>query len=525
MPALCSPENRFLEKHDPESTRTGILRNLESMPSPLEEDESPGQRQAIVKKKSSILNRSRIRALPYLFLLVLAGCGSGGGGGVGGGPLEIAYVLSEDTGNSNEGYVLEYGLNPATNQFQISGNSPISTQGTTPIQFLLNGDKTLAFVLNNGNTTGRTSSNGSVAVYSLGANGLSTSPSIYTTGQNPVNMALDPGGNYLVVANHGNGESVTNGGTGSVEVFSLGPSGNLSPLPKTGSPCTYPFRVVFPKGATGSSTDVVYIACTSPELLGSSSTPPASIYLCTIQELTESSCTSIAQYNSTPAAFMNFVIDPTNTYLVAPGTTSNQSGFVLVCTSSGSQLSCATTVSPISSSSWIPSGNIAFGGTSSSPTVYIGNYDASPSLSKNFASCSISGTSANCTATYSTDQPGPIYLATQGSVLYIADTKIAINGSYTASGSGTTSGAPPPSSGYLYACPTSSLSSCTAPSSTSSSGNTGGWPVGVFFDNRDMVFVPALAGEIDIFTGAATGNLAPFQTLQTTYSPLSITIP
>ena len=522
MPALCSPENRFPEKRDPESTRTGILQILESMPSPLEEDGGPGQRQAIVKKKSSILNRSRIRALPYLFLLVLAGCGSGGGGGVGGGPLEIAYVLSEDTKNSNEGYVLEYGLNPSTNQFQISGTGPMPTQGKTPIQFLLNGDKTLAFILNNGNTTGSTSSNGSVAVYSVGANGLSTTPTLTTTGQNPVNMVLDPGGNYLVVTNHGSG---TSGGGGSVEVFALDASGHLTPKPTAGSPCTYPFRVVFPQGATGSPSDTVYIACTSPELLGSSSLPPATIYLCTIQELTGTGCTSYAQYTSganSSAAFMNFVIDPTNTYVVAPGTTSNQRGFVLVCTSSGSQLSCPTTVSSISSSSWIPSGNIAFGGTSSSPTVYIGNYDASPSLSKNFTSCSISGTSANCTATYSTNQRGPIYLATQGSVLYIADTVTAINGSYTASG--TTSGASPPPSGYLYACPTSSLS-CTVPSSTSSSGNTGGWPVGVFFDNRDMVFVPALAGEIDIFTGASTENLAPFQTLQTTYSPLSITIP
>jgi hypothetical protein len=220
---------------------------------------------------------------------------------------------------------------------------------------------------------------------------------------------------------------------------------------------------------------------------------------------------------------MNFVIDPTNTYVVAPGTTSSQNGFVLVCTIPNNSLSCSGYASSISSSHWIPSGNIAFGGSSSSPTVYIGNYDASPLLSTNFASCSISG-NLNCT-TYSTNQPGPIYLATQGSTLYIADTVTAINGSYTASSSGTTSGSSPPPNGYLYACPTSPLSPCTAPSSSSSSGNTGGWPVGVFFDNRDMVFVPALAGEINIFTGASTGNLVPFQTLQTTYSPLSITIP
>ena len=523
MPEFRSHENRFPEKRDPESTRTGILQNFPSMP--LEEDESPGQRQAIVKENSSKSGRRRTRVLPYLFLLILAGCGGGGGGGTGGNPLEIAYVLSEDTGNGNEGYVLEYGLNPASNQFQMSGTGPIPTQGQTPIQFLTNNQKTLAFVLNNGNTNGSTSSHGSVAVYSVGANGLSTTPTLTTTGQNPVNMVLDPGGNYLVVTNHGSG---TSGGGGSVQVFALDASGHLTPQPTAGSPCTYPFRVVFPQGATGSPSDTVYIACTSPELLGSgSSLPPASIYVCTLQGLSGNGCTSSAKYTSgtnSSAAFMNFVIDPTNTYVVAPGTTSSQSGFVLVCTISANQFGCPSSASFISSSSpWIPSGNIAFGGSSSSPTVYIGNYDASPSLSENFASCSISGTSANCTATYSTNQRGPIYLATQGSTLYIADTVTPINGSYTASG--TTSGASPPPNGYLYACPTSSLSSCSAPSSTSSSGNTGGWPVGVFFDNRDMVFVPALTGEVDIFTGASTGNLVPFQTLQTTYSPLSVTIP
>jgi hypothetical protein len=48
--------------------------------------------------------------------------------------------------------------------------------------------------------------------------------------------------------------------------------------------------------------------------------------------------------------------------------------------------------------------------------------------------------------------------------------------------------------------------------------------VGITFDTRDMVFVPTLSGEINIFTGASTGGLVPFQTLTDTYTPLSVTI-
>ncbi len=467
-------------------------------------------------------HRNRALILPFVFLLALSGCGGGGGGGVGSGPLEIAYVLSQDTQSSNAGYVVEYGLNSSTNQFQISGNGPISTQGQTPFQFLLNPDKTRAFVLNNVDPTQSPSGNGSVAVYSVGTNGLSTTPAVFQTGQNPVNMALDPGGNYLVVANHGDG---TKTGSGSVEVFPITTSGQLGAPSISSSPCVYPFRVVFAPRASGTSGDVVYVACTSPELLGnSSSLPPASIYVCTIQELTGSECTAppVLQSSSDSEAFVNFAIDPTNTYAVAPGTTSTQSGFLLVCSINAPSLSCPAPPSSISSS-WIPSGNIAFGGTSASPVTYIGNYDPSSSLSDNFADCTITVTtsSASCTSSDTTPTAGPLYLAIQGNVLYIADTVTAINGSFSTSG--TTSGASPPSSGYLYSCPTPP-SNCTAPSSTSSTGNTGGWPVGIFFDTRNMVFVPTLSGEVNIFTGASTGNLVPFQTLSDPYTPLSVTI-
>ena len=476
-------------------------------------------------------SRNRALILPFVFLLALSGCGGGGGGSVGGGPLEIAYVLSEDPNNSNHGYVVEYGLNPATNQFQMSASGPISTQGQTPIQFLLNPDKTLAFVLNNVNANGNTSS-GSIAVYQVGANGLSTTPlDVQPTGENPVNMALDPGGNYLVVANHGDGQT---SGKGSVEVFTVSSNGQLNALSTSGSPCTYPFRVVFSPGSSGTSSDVVYVACTSPELLGiSNPLPTASIYVCEIGELSGSGCTTVSYTspsntsNPSNQAFVNFVIDPLNTsYVIAPGTTTGQSGFLLVCTiGSSSTLGCPTSTSSLSSSSWIPSGNVAFGGTSSNPVVYIGNYNPS-SFSSNFAACTTSSSSSpTCTTTYSTGAAGPLYLATQGNILYIADTVKPITVSY--SGTEIPSGDSFPSTGYLYACSianTSSPSNCNAHFSNMSAGNTGGWPVGITFDTRDMVFVPTLSGEINIFTGASTGGLVPFQTLTDTYTPLSVTI-
>jgi hypothetical protein len=490
--------------------------------------------QECIQRKIPQRPRNRSLFFPFLFLLALSGCGGGGGGAAGGGPLEIAYVLSEDPSNNNNGYVVEYGLNPATNQFQMSASGPLSSGGQTPIQFLINPDNTLAFVLNNNNTGGSTTANGSIAVYQVGANGLSATPQVSPTGQNPVNMALDPGGNYLVVANHGSGQSTS--GTGSVEVFTVNSNGQLGALPTSGSPCIYPFRIVFAPGASGSNNDIVYVTCTSPELLGSSP-PAASIFVCSIKELSSTTPCSVyssyVSFNSSSPAFVNFVIDPSNTYAVAPGSTTNQSGFLLVCTISGTSLKCPTSLSSLSpTQSWIPSGNIAFGGTSSSPVTYIGNYDPSSSLSENFDSCSIvlSSSSATCSTSANSgqpDQPGPLYLATQGNVLYIADTVTPINGSYSVSSSGTTTGASTPSSGYLYACSISSPSnpsSCMDPSSTSSSGNTGGWPVGITFDTRNLVFVPTLSGEINIFTGASTGNLVPFQTIQNPYTPLSVTI-
>ncbi|KGA94316.1 beta-propeller fold lactonase family protein [Leptospirillum ferriphilum] len=489
--------------------------------------------QECIQRKIPQRPRNRSLFFPFLFLLALSGCGGGGGGAAGGGPLEIAYVLSEDPGNNNQGYVVEYGLNPATNQFQMSASGPLSSGGQTPIQFLINPDNTLAFVLNNNNTGGSTNNDGSIAVYQVGANGLSATPQVPPpTGPNPVNMALDPGGNYLVVANHGNGQSSTTE-PGSVEVFTVNSNGQLDELSTSGSPCTYPFRIVFAPGASGSDNDIVYVTCTSPELL-ESSPPPASIFVCTIGELSGSGCGKPV-YETSNLAFWNFVIDPSHTYAVAPGSTPSQNGSLLVCTISGT-LNCSTSLS-LSQTQWIPSGNIAFGGTSSSPVTYIGNYDPSSSLSENFDSCSIGPSSPNCYTSTNLRQPYPLYLATQGNVLYIADTvtpisgsySVSINGSYSVSSSGTTTGTSPPSSGYLYACSISSSSpsnspSCMAPSSTSSSGNTGGWPVGITFDTRNLVFVPTLSGEINIFTGASTGNLVPFQTIQNPYIPLSVTI-
>ncbi|MHB1605917.1 MAG: beta-propeller fold lactonase family protein [Leptospirales bacterium] len=206
---------------------------------------------------------TRRQWVPLLFSLfvgfpVLSGCG---GGGSGSSPSEIAYILSE--GSNHLGSVVEYALNPSNGTF-YSGTQTISTGGSSPYLFLFSPHNHYAFVLNNNNPTG-TSSNGSIASFSVAGQGISSSTiSNPSTGPNPVHMAVDPGGGYLVVANHGYG---TTGGY--VQVFSIA-NGTLSlsgPSAGATSPCQYPFRVVFGPGSTGASGDPVYVACSSPEVL------------------------------------------------------------------------------------------------------------------------------------------------------------------------------------------------------------------------------------------------------------------
>lgn len=456
----------------------------------------------------------------------LSGCG---GGGNASSPSEIAYVLSEDS-NSN-GSVVEYALNPSNGTFYPgSGQTAISTGGSSPFLFLLSPHNHYAFVLNNNNPSG-TSSNGSIASFSVSGQGLSSAPiSKQPTGPNPVHMAVDPGGNYLVVANHGNGNSSS--GSGYVQVFpiSSGVLSSSSPTPSSSTPpCANPFRVVFGPGSTGAPSDPVYVACSSPELLTASSShsPTIEIYSCTIGSLIAGNCSgsiSISSLPSSPNALLNFMLDPGGQYLVGPGTSysaSAYSGFLVVCPLSGG--SCTST--SISSFITLPSGNIAFTGSGTSEKVFIGNYNASPSsLNGDFVSCTLS--SPTTCQQYSINQNGPIYLTTNGNSLYIAATQTPISSTYSSStNTGTGSGSTHPSTGYLFYCtfPLSSSSPCT------SSLPTGGWPVGIAIDpTGNFMFVPTLSGAVNVFSGVSTGSLSPLGSnplqMPNSLIPLSVTI-
>lgn len=477
----------------------------------------------------------RKRLLPFFLLLslFLAGCGGGGGGGGSnaGGPSEIAYVLSEDASASNKGYIVEYGLDPATNNFQPAASGPVSTGGDAPLQLLFNTAHSLAFALNNNNATDSSPTAGSVSVFSDGSDGLSASPvSTLSTGSNSVHMSLDPGGNYLVVADHGDGTGSNSGG-GDVEIFSYSTSGTLSLLKETSSPCTDPFRVVFRPGSSGATSDTVYVVCSSPELVWETTPPTTEILSCSITTLLSSSpsCTSIALlFASASSALVDFTFDPSGQYAVGPGTTSAKNGFLLVCVSSSSTLTCPNPI-PAISSSWIPSGNIAFSGSGNGEKVYIGNYDptgsSGNSLTDSFVTCTLSNSLTNpassCSNLYALSYPGPISMAVDpaSNSLFIAATVTAINGAYTAATPGTSTGGTAPSSGYLYSCPISSLTSCSSPQPT------GGWPVELSFDpNGSYLFVPTLSGDVDIFTGVSSGNLSLFQQVSPGYTPISVSV-
>ena len=478
----------------------------------------------------------------HLLLLLLAvflpsGCmGGGSGGSSSAGPTEIAYVLSEDTNHNNNGYVVEYGLSPSTGNFQVSASPPLSTGGSTPFQILLSPHNHWAFVLNNNNSSDTTPSAGSVASFSVSSNGLSqTSGSPQAIGENTVNMAIDPGGTYLVVANHGNGTST---GTGSVGVMSYNANGQLSSMNNAGSPCAYPFRVVFQPGAAGSTGDMVDVVCSSPELLGTTSPPTLVIYACSIVQLeTINGCGSgssitLPSGTTTNTAMLNFVFDPSTNYAVGPAVTNAEDGFLIVCTLA-STLTCNTpySFSDIISSSpntWLPSGNISFFNSGGTPTVYIGNYYPNSNSTfydgNLFAPCSISSSATTCSSTPFTSnssQEGPIYLATQGSHLYIISTVTPIAGSFNGSSQTTNPSIPTSNEGFLFSCPLpiSTTATCSTPVTT------GYWPVGISSDpNANYLFVPTLSQAINVYAGASIGNLSPFQTLSDPYTPISVII-
>ncbi len=485
---------------------------------------------------------------------LLPSCG-GGGGGVGGGgapPFEMAYVLEESNSNS-QGQVQYFPMNPGNGSFYPdSGASPVPTGGTVPISLLADpANNNFLYVLNNNNTAVDGTVSGSVQGFSAAGYQKTMSPvgTAISTGPNPVSMAIDPGGHYLVVADHGNGSSSCSSSSpcGDVEVFTIS-SGIITLLGTVSSPnlCKNPFRVVFAPEATGSSSDTVIVACSSPEIWGQSDNPGVGVYACTIAEIhSSSSCqnalssNAFSRVSAIDFALVNFLFVPGTSTAVGPvlsGSSGSSGGhptaYLLVCDfSTISQGSCSTSLSTIDSRSpgFLPSGNVAFSGSGSSATLYVGNYYPSgssssftPSTSSEFSSCSPFPTSTSTSVTCSSSPisvndtnstPGPIFFFVTGSTLYIAATKTPINGSYTGPGTGTstsagtTSGASAPSSGTLYACPLSSLSS----SASCSPQTTGGWPVSIASDPQtgNYLFVATLSGTVNLYSGASTGNLSP----------------
>lgn len=405
---------------------------------------------------------------------LMSGCGGGGGGSGAVGPHETAYVLAENS--SNAGSVVAFAFDQTNGTF-YSGTSTASTGGT-PVQLLFSTGGGHVFVLN---STSSGSSTGSVASFAISSStgAISSSPvSTLATGTSPTSMAVDPGGNYLVIANNGSSSNA------SIQVASVS-GGNLSATTYSPSPCTNPYRVVFSPAATGSSSDIFYVACST---LSSLTTTDPLLYSCPVSG--SPSCSQITDGISQSGYWTNLTLDPGKTHLVGVGTTSSPSGFLVVCTTSTLSCSHATTGSSVPD----PSGNVAFSSSTGTEQVFIGNYLLGESATTGYSACPLT-TSLSCTgsnySTSGTAPAGPIFLLAHTSQIYIAATFDTIDSNST------------PSSGYLLSCPVTSsgLSTCA-------STQTAVDPVWITLDpSGNYLFVPTLSGELDVFGGASSGNL------------------
>ncbi|MHB1926475.1 MAG: lactonase family protein [Leptospirillum sp.] len=445
------------------------------------------------------------RLLPYrtiwFFWMVLfpliSGCGGGGGGSGAVGPHKTAYVLAENS--SGAGSVVAYAFNQTNGTF-YAGNSTASTGGT-PVQLLFSTGGGHLFVLNS--STGSGSATGSVESFAVSSStgAISSSPvSTLPTGTSPTSMAVDPGGNYLVIANNGSSNNA------SIQVASVS-GGLLSTTPYSPSPCTNPYRVVFAPNATGSSSDVFYVACSTP----SSTTTSYSLHSCSISSTT---CSSLYSSSGTDGYWTNLMLDTAKTHLVGVGTTSTSSGFLVVCpatspTSSNCQLATGSNVP-------YPSGNVAFSSSTGTEQVFIGNYLLGKTATAYYAACTVTTSSPTCSENQyqtggSTGPDGPIFLLGSGSQVYIAATVDTIHSSSS------------PSSGYLLSCPVSGSSLGTCAST-----QTAVDPVWITLDpSGNYFFVATLSGELDVFEGASSGSLSfaassslsGLQTISVTFQP------
>lgn len=492
-------------------------------------------------------------------LLLLPSCGGGGGGAAGGDPsFEMAYVLEESSSSTPTGQIEYFPMNPGNGSFYPNtGAAPVATGGSVPISLLPDPTNSNSlYVLNNNNPTTDGTQSGSVQGFSAAGyqKTMNAVGNPAMTGPNPVSMTIDPGGHYLVVADHGNGtSSCSSSSCGDVRAFSIS-SGTVTSLGPGTTPCDNPFRVAFLPGASGSASDMVIVACSSPEIWGQNYNPGVGVYACTISVIQNGfTCVQALKSNSFNQsvstfdfALVNFLFVPGTSIAVGPvlsgsGLSSGKpTAYLLVCNfSSLNTNSCSTTLSTIetsSSSGFLPSGNVSFSGSGSSATLYVGNYyPSSNSFSPNsseFSTCRTSSSSWSCvspiTVGSTSSTPGPIFFYTTGSTLYIAATMTPINGSYTGSVDGettSTSSSQHPSSGTLYACPVSAIGSSNANCSPFS---TGYWPVSITTDPQtgNYLFVATLSGVVNLYSGASSGSLSslPGPGIASNYLPLSVLV-
>ena len=435
----------------------------------------------------------------FLFLLaIIPACGGSGGGGSSP-PGEIVYALAEDDTNAN-GSILENAISPS-GQLYPGAPNPISTGGTYPVVFAIDKNTSFAFALNSNSQNDSNAKPGDIQPYNTStaqsSTGMQAIGNPVPTGSNPTSMAIDPGGNYLVVADHGNGTS-----GGDVEVFKIGSNGALSgptPVTLSSSSCPNPDKIVFPpSGSTGSSNDTFYVVCSSPELIANTSPPPTALYSCPIS----GTCTKITLSlpSGTSNAISNMEFSSSGTAFL-PGETytsssSSYNAFLITCT--GSPLSCqtATSITPLLGTA--PAGDFAIDNTTQ--TAFIGNYSTNSggSLTNQGIFFTCLSPYSSCTHTHydSPSAGAPTFLATSPnqSNLYIVSTPDPLPT--------TTSSNFKTSTGYVYVCSLPSGSSCTQ------TGTTADYPVGMTFDPAGkFAFVPTWSGTVSIFQVGSNGQL------------------
>lgn len=466
------------------------------------------------------------RAVFLLSLAFIQSCG--GSGGSSSSPAGILfYDLSEDP--SGNGYIIENAISPGGQPY-TPAPPEISTNGTYPAVFVVDSAASLAFALNSNSSSSSSPPsfhNGSIESYNTstaqttsGIQPIANTP----TATNPTDMALDPGGNYLVVADHGNGTSSSSSSPiGEVQIFPIGSNGALSSptiasipsAPSASNTCPNPDKIVFPpSGSNGTTTDTFYVVCSSPELINSSPPTPA-LYSCTIS----GSCTSInitlsgGSGSSNAISNMEFASNGT-AFLVGETYSSSSSpsykGFLLTC--QGTSLSCSTPTPINSPTKNAPAGNFAIDNEPTT-TAFIGNYSTTSSNNSSFNNPGIffscTSTSSSClNSTYNNNSPGAsTYLATGPgqNYLYIVSTTQPLP---TTTSNITSSSSNP---GSIFICALPAASSC------SQAGTTGSYPYAITFDpSGKFAFVPTWSGTISIFQVASNGTLTADATIPTT---------